>query len=109
MPEACREPALSPGLQLAWRQAHRRSCLPDTLKALNGLKGSRKPCPIPVLAGSREGRGDGGSSGNNTSRGAPWADTKDHPGESCPAFGNHRGQRDGAPREVLDVHMCGGY
>lgn len=61
------EPALSPGLWLAWGQALRRKRLPHTLKALNGLKGSRKSCPIPMLEGSQEGRGDRGCHGHNKS------------------------------------------
>lgn len=46
MPEACQEPALSPGLWLAWRQAHRRNHLPPILKALKlwmGWKAAGNP------------------------------------------------------------------
>lgn len=45
-----------------------------------------------MLDGSQEGRGDGGCHDHNKGRGAPWAESKDHPGKSCP-FGNHTDAR----------------
>lgn len=104
-----REPALSPGLWLAWGQALRRNRLPHTLKALNGLKGSRKSCPIPMLEGSQEGWGDGGCHATTKAeehRGQTPRMTQEkaaHIWKPC------RGQSDGHPRGVWDVQTCSGF
>lgn len=100
------EPTLSPGLWLAWIQAHGRNWLPHTLKAVNGLKGSRKSCSIPVLADSGRGRVDEGGSGQNTSRGALWADTTDWLGKLCPAFGNHTEAKEMEFPEQCKMDRC---
>lgn len=72
---------------------------PQSSKALNGLKGSRKSCPVPMLAGSWGRRGDGGGSGHNTSIVALWADTKHHLGKTCPVFENHTDAKKMEPPE----------
>lgn len=54
-PEACREPSPSPGLQLAWRQAHRRTGSLAPSKHWVGWKAAGNPAPFQCWQALREG------------------------------------------------------